>query len=361
MLSRTELGALQAHRDYPSVTILLPTHRSAPANRQDRIRAKGLVKEATDRLHSEFSKRDVSAVTSNLQSLLKQVDWEHTLDGLALFASRGHASAVTLPFRVRARAVVDETFATRDLVFALNRTPRYRVLVLDEQATRLYDASAAVLDERTAKPFPLIHTGPGGRGRLPGGLGVDSSAVRDEAHRAFFRTADDAVASVQEADRLPLVVVGVERHLASFRAVTHQAEAIAGMLAGSHGRTSAAALGKLVWPVLQAGTTLRRTGALAQLDEAVSAGRSASGIDPVWRAAFEKRCRVLLVEASYEHPADVAPEGDRLLPYSGRGPAALDDAVDETIERVLAGGGEVFFYDEGTLDRHQRIAAVLRY
>jgi hypothetical protein len=361
MLSRTELSALQAHREYPSVTILLPTHRSAPANRQDRIRARGLVREATDRLHGEFSRREVSAVAANLQSLLKQVDWEHTLDGLALFASRGHASAATLPFRVRARAVVDATFATRDLVFTLNRAPRYRVLVLDEKATRLYDASTAVLDEHTAKPFPLVHTGPGGRGRLPGGRGVDASAVRDKAHAAFFRTVDGAVARLQETERLPIVVAGVERHLASFRAVTRQPEAIAGLLAGSHGGTPPAALGKLAWPVLQAGATLRRTQALVRLDEAVAARRYASGIDQVWRAAFEKRCETLLVEAGFEHPADVSAEGDRLQPYSGRGPAALDDAVDEVIERTLAGGGEVFFYGEGTLGRHQRIAAVLRY
>jgi hypothetical protein len=31
------------------------------------------------------------------------------------------------------------------------------------------------------------------------------------------------------------------------------------------------------------------------------------------------------------------------------------------IERVIADGGEVFFYDQGVLDLHQRIAAVLRY
>jgi hypothetical protein len=41
--------------------------------------------------------------------------------------------------------------------------------------------------------------------------------------------------------------------------------------------------------------------------------------------------------------------------------AALDDAVDEVIERVVADGGEVFFYEPGTLDVHQSIAAVSRY
>jgi hypothetical protein len=72
-------------------------------------------------------------------------------------------------------------------------------------------------------------------------------------------------------------------------------------------------------------------------------------------------CQALLVETMFEHPADIAPTGDRLLPYTGRGPAALDDAVDESIERVIADGGDVFFYEPGVLDIHQGIAAILRY
>ncbi len=133
------------------------------------------------------------------------------------------------------------------------------------------------------------------------------------------------------------------------------------MVAGSHDNPQPSALGKLTWPVFQAGATLKRTRALVRLDEAVSANRHASGIDQVWRAAFEKRCQTLLVETGFSHPADVDELGDRLLPYSGRGASALDDAVDELIEKVLTDGGDVFFYERGALDLHQRIAAVLRY
>jgi len=49
-----------------------------------------------------------------------------------------------------------------------------------------------------------------------------------------------------------------------------------------------------------------------------------------------------------------------LLPYTGQGKTALDDAVGEVIERVMDAGGEVFFYPSGTLAEHQRVAAVLR-
>jgi hypothetical protein len=143
--------------------------------------------------------------------------------------------------------------------------------------------------------------------------------------------------------------------------VTRDPDAIVGVVAGSHDDPAPRALGRLAWPVFQAGATLKRTRALVRLNEAVSLNRHASGIDQVWRAAFEKCCQAVLVETGFEHPADLAPSGDHPLSYGGRGAAALDDAVDEVIERVLADGGEAFFFDPGALDVHQRIAAVLRY
>jgi hypothetical protein len=233
--------------------------------------------------------------------------------------------------------------------------------VLTEKPTRLFDAMTMVLTEITDKPFPMIHKGPGGASRLPGGQGINRSAVRDESHRQFFRKVDEALASIQKEDHVPLVVVGVDRYLAFYQEVTKDPDAIVGVLAGSHDEPNPSTLGKLVWPIFKAGNTLKRTRALARLHEAVSLNRHASGIDQVWRAAYEKRCQVLLIETGLHHRADVSPEGDRLLAYSGRGAASLDDAVDEVIEKALSDGGEVFFYDPGVLDLHQGIAAILRY
>lgn len=360
MFSRSEIKSIQTHREYPSVSILAPTHRTAPRNKQDPIKVKNLVGKAIDRLHAEFKKREVAEVVKNLQNLVKTVDWDHTLDGLALFASKEQSLALMLPFRVKPRAVIDETFATRDLVYAMNRAPAYRVLALGH-IVRLFDAWTSVLEEQTTKPFPMTHKGPGGASKLPGGPGVNPSAVRDESMRKFFKTVDDALGELQKARPLPLMVVGVERNLAFYQEVTSHASAIVGMHAGSYDQTPPSALGKLVWPVFESGATVRRTQALVQLDSAVGVNRHASGIDQVWRAAVGGKCKTLLVEKEFKYPADLSPEGEQLLPYTGIGAAALDDAVDETIERVMETGGEVYFYETGDLDVHQRIAAVLRH
>jgi Bacterial archaeo-eukaryotic release factor family 3 len=361
MICRSELKRIQSHNDYPSISLLAPTHRTSPANKRDRIVVKNLAAKGLERLHGEFKKREVASVVQNLNKLINQVDWMHTLEGLALFAGKDEAIAVYLPFKVKARFVIDATFATRDLLFTLNRAPRYRVLVLTEKPARLFEATTNVLTEITEKPFPMVHVGPGGASKLPGGQGINRSAVRDESHRQFFTKVDDALAAIQKEDPLPVVVVGVDRYLAFYQEVTKNPDAIVGLVAGSHDDPKPSALGKLVWPVFKAGATLRRTRALMRLNEAVSLNRHASGIDQVWRAAHENRCQTLLVETDFEYPADLAPDGDRLLPYTGRGAAALDDAVDEVIENVVAKGGEVFFYEPGVLDLHQQIAAVLRY
>src|SRR5262249_38122202 len=156
-------------------------------------------RKAIDRLHGEFKKREVAAVVKNLQGLARNVDWKYTLDGLALFAGGEKAAAVYLPFRVKPRAMIDETFATRDVVYALNRAVPYRVLVRGH-TTGLYGAGTTVLEEPREKPFPMAHRGPGGGSKLPGGEGINRSAVRDDAHRQFFRSADDAVGELQKAD-----------------------------------------------------------------------------------------------------------------------------------------------------------------
>jgi hypothetical protein len=48
MISRHDLNSFLGHRHYPSVSILAPTHRTAPLNKQDPIKVKNLVRKAIE-------------------------------------------------------------------------------------------------------------------------------------------------------------------------------------------------------------------------------------------------------------------------------------------------------------------------
>jgi hypothetical protein len=361
-MNRHDIHLLQQIRGYPALTITLPTHRTSPDNLQDPIRVRNLVTQAANRLLAEFKRREVDPLLVRLERLANEIDYRYTLDGLALYVNRDFARAFHLPFKLKERVVVGETFATRDLVFALNRSPRYWTVVLSEKPTRLLEGSRDTLMELTEGGFPMTHEGPGGAAPLPGGFGVRKSAYRDERHRQFFRRVDAALKPILAEDPLPLVVVGVDRFLAFFNEVTAHKDAILTTLTGSHDKTAPHELAKLVWPLVEVNLHAQRQQALTDLERATGERKVASTVGEVWRFAHEGRGALLLVEEDFHYPAQVDPSGQHLSPANDpTGADVLDDAVDEIIEIVLSKQGRVVFLDNGQLAEHQRIALILRY
>jgi hypothetical protein len=361
-MNRQEVKLLQQINSYPAVTITLPTHRTAPENRQDPIRVKNLVEQATKRLLEEFSKREIAPLLDRLEKLADGIDYRYTLNGLALFANRDFSRAVQLPFTLRENVNVGDTFLTRDLVFAMNRTPRYWTLVLSEKPTRLFESVRDTLIEVQEGGFPIIHEGPGGGQSLPGGFGIEKTTDRDEYHRKFFSEVDTALKPFLADDPLPLIVVGVNRFLAFFNEVTDHKDAILSTLQGSHDKTSPSELAKLVWPLVKDALAEQRQKVFLELDKAVGERKVASTISEVWRLASEGRGALLLVEEDFHFPARVDETGREITPADdATAPDVIDDAVDDVIETVLSKQGRVVFVENGQLETHQRIALILRY
>ncbi|MGH8521148.1 MAG: hypothetical protein ACREU9_06960 [Gammaproteobacteria bacterium] len=360
-MNRQDVRLLQQISGYASLTITLPTHRTAPENRQDPIRVRYLVTQAANRLLGEFSKREIEPLLSRLEQLADGIDYRYTLDGLALFVNRDFARAFQLPFSLKERVVVDDSFFTRDLVLAMNRTPRYWTLVLSEKPTRLFEGTCENLVEIQDGGFPITHEGPGGEQLLPGGLGVNKSEYRDERHRQFFRQVDAALKPFMAGDPLPLAVVGVDRFLAFFNEVMNHTTSIMTILTGSHDKTSAHELGKLVWPLVKANLDEKRQQDLLKLDKAIGERKFVSTIGEVWRLASEGRGSLLLVEEDFHFPGRVDETRMHLTPADDlAGPDVIDDAVDEIVEMVLDKRGQVRFVDNGQLETHQRIVLILR-
>lgn len=361
-MNRQDIQAVQAINGYPSLTITLPTHRTAPDNQQDPIRVRNLVAQAKEQLRAEFSNREIAALLERLDKLSAAIDYRHALDGLVMFVNAEFDAKFYLPFTVPERVVVAERFLTRDLVFAMNRTPRYWVLALSEQPTRLFEGTLDTLVEVEAGGFPMTHEGPGGATALPGGYGVNVSAHRDERHRQFFRNVDATLKPILANDPLPMGVVGVDRWLAFFNEVTTHQEFIRATLLGNYDHMSTHELARLVWPQVESALAERVQRHLAELDSYVSQQRVASTVGEAWRKANEGRGKLLLVEKDYHEAGKLDESGLLLLPADDpTAPDVIPDAVDETIEAVLSKGGEVVFTENGQLADYQRIALVLRY
>ncbi len=358
-LQLRDLARLRAPRAYPAVTILTPTQRELPGNGEDPLRLRDLADEATKRLEGELGKRGAADVVHGIRDAVAAVDWNHPTDGLAIFVAPGESRVLQLPFAVPARVAVEPRFMTRDLLRGVERSPRYRVLVLGEQPTRLFTGQGSALEEHTGDGFPVafdrVRGEPAGHHDFP-----KRNAIDEAEHTAFFREVDHALKAVADADPAPLVVSGPERDLAFFDEVTNHGSSIVGQVHGNYENAGVRELAELAVPLIDAYATAQRAAAITELDDAVGTGTALVGIEAAWSAARDGRGQILFLEDDYVYPArevdgGLEPAGD------ASAPGVIDDAADELIDVVLDKSGEVVIVDPGKLGAHGPVALRLRF
>ena len=355
----TEVVTLQDISEYPAVSVLCSTDPAPRLVSRDITRLTTLVTDAVSRLESEFGQPAARPLAERLRDLAIDAVERPSRAGLALYVSSSHASSWALPIPVQDRAVVDPTFATRDLVRSLHRTPRHVVLVLTDREARLFDGIDEHLLPTVGGAFPLTAGAHGGRdaGRRSQRTRDNSSEFKD----AFLRTVDRALGTYLRLHPAPLVLVGAQRTLARFLRLSRNTGRLAGTIYGSHARTPLPVLVGLVRPVLERYLRSRQDEALALLDARTDAGRVVSGVPAAWLAARAERPEMLAVEQSLFYPARLSSDGDLLTPADDVDhPEVIDDAVDELIETVLRRGGWIAIIEDGLLAAHNRIALAVR-
>ena len=334
---------VQAVRGYPCVSLLMTTRpgdRMAPddAARLERLRLAALARLREEHLLGE------TAIVTALDRLVQEAVAAPTERGLALYASAALARTVRLPVEVDDRTVVDPSFATRDLVRALHRTPRHVVLVLSERRAALFDGQAGRLAPAPGRHFPLDLTAPG---------------VRDLP--TAMRLVDRALGTHLRLHPAPLVVAGPERTVAAFTATSKHTARLAGVVHGALEHAPLPDLAARTRPVLERYLLSRQADALALLDRRAGEHRAASGIASAWLAARTERPEMLAVEEGFRFPARLSADGDLVTPADDvEAPDVIDDLVDELIETVLDRGGWVALVRDGSLAGHDRVALTVR-
>ena len=357
--SPPEVLRLQALQPYPAVSVLCSTGPGERMAAADRARLGALLDEVRGRLREdgEGDRAECADLLARLEGLVEDAAGRPTRSALALYASPDHASGWALPVPVVDRVVVDPSFATRDLVRSLHRTPRHVVLVLTDREARLFDGVGETLLPPPAGPFPLQVDRRSSADRAAPGRAPERGTRVDQTGDAFLRLVDDALGTYLNLHPAPLVLVGARTTVARFRHLSRNTGRLAGLVDGSHARSPLPVLVALVRPVLDRYLHGRQAEALALLTRRTSAGRVVTGMDAVWLAARTERPEVLAVEQGLFYPARLSADGLFLAPATDVWhPDVLDDAVDEVIELVLRRGGWVALADDGALADQDRIA-----
>lgn len=341
------------------VTITTPLDRRRPNNDEDRIRLQNLLAQARREVLETWDAKRAQPLLTRLDAAAA-VELGGGAHGLVVVATTDVGEAHLLPFPVRDAVALATTPATRLLIQGLRRTPRYRVLVVSDRATRLFEAVRDELDEVRDHGFPLAaDIVPRDRRAVAGRFARAPGRDDQELWRGFYREVDEALSEASRGDELLIVLAGVRTSTALFEEVTRHGDLIVDRIEGAHDQTSAHDLGRATWPLMQDRLRERRQRVVGELTDALHAGNAVTGLDEVWQLGREGRGRLLVVEEDYR--GEPSREVDhRLVTANGEGPDVMADPVDEIIEHVVRLGGSAEFVEPDALVDLGRIGLFLR-
>ena len=343
------LLSLQSAISNPSVTLLMPTTPAKEMITLDVARLRYLATRASRRLRDEMWGQRLATLESRVERIVTAAAAGPTDVGLVVLVSEHDMAIVGLPFPPAERAVVDPTFATRDLVAALQRFPRFRVVVLSAEP-RLFEGHGRQLNEipawrgdgdvRSSFPHPLR-----GKGRADRPT-VASRPDRRRRQRVM-RAAEEALdRRCGEGGDLPLMIVGSSRALKEFRERSRHAKSVISEIRGSFRRVPVARLAAATETAQEGWRTKTSSAAIDDLTVADDAGSIVWGLDGAWHAACHGTVNHLWVDSDYAVPARVGDDGRTFAPAVDReDPNVNDDIVDEIIEMTIALGKPVSMID----------------
>ncbi len=354
---KEQILKLQTSQSFPSISIMLPTHRNFLDTEKDKIVLKNLVKECETKLKLKINKREVDFFVEKIQNVISQIDYHHLLDGLGIFVNRAEDFLFTFPFKVPKLAVVDDTFVTKFLIKNLNRRIQYWVLSLAEKPTRLYEGLDASLVEVFGSGFPVdidevidLH---------PERLKHIYESFQSEKSRQFIRYVDSQFTEFKKESNLPVVIAGAKKTISAFSESADRKDII-GTIFGNFDQSNIKQLAKSAYEIAFNDRKRIREAALERFESDFTRGKACMGLLESWMLANQGRVKSLLVEENYHQPARFE-NNIPIFINKSEGPYEIDDLVDELIEVVYRMKGDVFFYEENKLQRFQKVGAVLRY
>jgi hypothetical protein len=346
-----DVARLAGARAWPSISILLDTTSGIEMSDEDERRLAELVELAEGRLRDQGLRS--TRLVATLRAQAEEASREPTGRALAIFVNQAVARRVRLPAPVRPRVVVERTFATRDLVQVLHRTPPHLVLVLHAGCAHLYRGYADTLHPVREHGFPFEQA-----------LDLAEGRRRDEDEaRAFLDQVDSALGRARRAHPSPLVLAGSTSAVNAFTHSSRNLHRLAAALVGQDAR-DLAGIQIATRAAMDRYLLSREAEALATLNRALASnpGTVVTGAVRCWEALHGGRPKMLVVEEGFFFPGRVTANGVHPVGAAeGAGIAAdhLQDVVDDLVETVIERGGWVAFTKDGALERHGRIALLL--
>lgn len=356
---KTTLKRLKDTVSETCITIILNTHRTSPDNKKDPLTLKNLIKDAETRLFADETKKDAQQLVQRLLDVEAQIDHSHNLESLILFVNEDIAEYTRLPIVVEDRVIIDNTFATRDLIRSLHYNTNYYVLVLSRQKTRLIEAFNDKVVAEIGKPFPFENTQ-----SYPTNKAEQSNAARQTTLFAeYFNRVDKEVNKIRKEKPLPVLICSDEANYHEYLKVADEKQSIFDtFLNQNRVELKAHHIVDEAWKIVQKHTINKNHARKEELLKAVGSGRYLSDVNDIWKAISAGKVQTLFIEENLFQPGYMNADKITLVSDEERNTkGVVDDIYDEMIEANMEYGGDAVFLPKGELTKFDGFGAITRY
>ncbi|MDC8000187.1 hypothetical protein POV26_04020 [Aequorivita todarodis] len=353
------LKQLKDIRSENCITIIATTHRTKPDYLNDGLRLKNLIKEAEDRLMADTSKRNATHLMEKLNTLAAEIDHSQNLESLMLFVNDEVAQYTRLPIKVEDRVVIDETFATRDLVRAMHLETHYYILVLSQEKIRLIEAMNDKIIREIGNPFPIENTQFFSKNRAAAAIASRQTSLIAE----YFNQADKKVNEVRKDNPLPVLICGLEENHNEYLKIADNKRSIFNIFLNKNKiNDTAHSIVDESWKIVKDYVVKKNNERKEELKKAVGENKFLSDTNEIWNAISEGRIQTLFIEQGLFQPAVMKNGEIQYVSDEERNDTGvIDDIYDEMIEANMDFGGDVVFLPKGELTKFNGFGAITRY
>lgn len=381
IISNDLLKEIASARNPPCVSLFQVTHRQHPDNVQDPLRFRVLIKEVEASLRKKYSSEETQNILNPFHELaIDSQFWNHTLDGLVVFACQNYFRAVRIPRSVSEFVIVSDSFHTKPIHRFLQSVDRYQVLGISLNQIRLFEGNRYSLDEIELVPgvprtisealgneLTEPHTTVASYGGVGGGAtpmhhghGGKKDEVNIDAER-FFRAVDRAILEhYSQQSRLPLILAALPQHHHLFRRISHNPHLISEGISFNPDSISVSKLQNLAWQAIEPVYKAKLNAWNEEFAKAKSQQTGSDDLVQVAQATASGRVKTLLIEAERQIAGRLNATTGKVELDDLRNPE-VDDLLDDLGELVEKMKGLVHVVPADKMPTRTGLAAIYRY
>lgn len=356
---KKKLEKLARETSTPCVTISLNTHRTHPDNVKDELTLKNLLKEAKDRVSSEFDKRSVASLLEKIDQLASKIDVNYNLDSLHIFLSNDTEEIIKSAWTTTNEGVhISSNFTVRSLIKLYSRSENYLLMLLSQRGVQLYEAvNDAIIKEISNEDFPFSEN----EHYITNSDKASDGKQVDNMVREFLNKVDKALMEVHNETGLPCVVVCTEDNYSRLQQVADRPSIYLGYSAIDYNNAATHQIVKQSWKIINDLQTQRRADAIAEMKEAVAQAKVLTDLQEIYQASIDGRGDLLIVHQKFSQAVIMKDERTFDLIEEASQPNAIDDITSNIAWEVLSQKGRVVFTAQEDIKDLGEIVLKVRY